>query len=71
MEHLDGVINKPTSEMTDSELQFHYFKLHDYDGNNMLDGIELTAAMTHYHKGRRSFNFEQNHHTNRLVCLVS
>ena len=29
--------------------EFHYFKLHDYDNNNKLDGLELGAAMTHVH----------------------
>ena len=29
-------------------MEFHYFKLHDYDNNNKLDGLELGAAMTHY-----------------------
>lgn len=32
-------------------MQFHYFKLHDLDGNNMLDGIELIKAITHVHGG--------------------
>lgn len=31
-------------------MEFHYFKLHDYDGNNKLDGLELGAAMTHFHE---------------------
>ena len=31
-------------------MEFHYFKLHDYDGNNKLDGLELAAAMTHFHE---------------------
>ena len=44
-------MNKPEAEMTEEELQFHYFKLHDYDNNNQLDGIEIGNAMTHYHKG--------------------
>jgi Ca2+-binding EF-hand superfamily protein len=30
-------------------MEFHYFKLHDYDTNNKMDGLELGAAMTHYH----------------------
>ena len=55
MEHLDGKINKPESEMTEEELQFHYFKLHDYDNNNKLDGIEIINAMTHYHKGNINY----------------
>ena len=30
-------------------MEFHYFKLHDYDNNKKLDGLELGVAMTHYH----------------------
>lgn len=47
-EHLDGQINSE-KKMSDEEMQFHYFKVHDYDNNNMLDGIELIKAMTHHH----------------------
>ncbi|KAJ7341176.1 hypothetical protein JRQ81_004990 [Phrynocephalus forsythii] len=50
MEHLDGVIEKPEFEMSPQELQLHYFKMHDYDGNNLLDGLELATAITHVHK---------------------
>lgn len=50
MEHLEGVIDKPENEMTPQELQLHYFKMHDYDGNNLLDGLELATAITHVHK---------------------
>ncbi|XP_004076974.1 multiple coagulation factor deficiency protein 2 [Oryzias latipes] len=50
MEHLEGVIDKPEKEMTPQELQLHYFKMHDYDGNNLLDGLELATAITHVHK---------------------
>uniref|UniRef100_G1KCN9 Multiple coagulation factor deficiency 2, ER cargo receptor complex subunit n=3 Tax=Anolis TaxID=28376 RepID=G1KCN9_ANOCA len=50
MEHLEGVIDKPESEMSPQELQLHYFKMHDYDGNNLLDGLELATAITHVHK---------------------
>uniref|UniRef100_A0A8C5PDN6 Multiple coagulation factor deficiency 2, ER cargo receptor complex subunit n=1 Tax=Leptobrachium leishanense TaxID=445787 RepID=A0A8C5PDN6_9ANUR len=50
MEHLEGVVEKPTSEMSPQELQLHYFKMHDYDGNSLLDGLELAAAITHVHK---------------------
>lgn len=50
LEHLDGVINRPEEEMSPQELQLHYFKMHDYDGNNLLDGLELSTAITHVHK---------------------
>ena len=49
MEHLDGQIQKPEDTMSEEELQFHYFKVHDYDNNNMLDGIEIISALTHHH----------------------
>ncbi|CAH6778070.1 Mcfd2 [Phodopus roborovskii] len=50
MEHLEGVIDKPETEMSPQELQLHYFKMHDYDGNDLLDGLELSTAITHVHK---------------------
>ncbi|XP_020496954.1 multiple coagulation factor deficiency protein 2 [Labrus bergylta] len=53
MEHLEGVIDQPEKEMTPQELQLHYFKMHDYDGNNLLDGLELATAITHVHKEER------------------
>ena len=33
---------------SEEEMEFHYFKLHDYDGNMKLDGLELGAALTHF-----------------------
>ena len=33
-EHMDVPID--TSNMSEQELQFHYFKMHDSDGNNKL-----------------------------------
>jgi len=48
MEDLDGKIEKPTDAMTEEELQFHYFKVHDYNNDNKLDGIELISALTHH-----------------------
>ena len=50
-EHLKDVVEKPKEDMTDEELEFHYFKLHDYDSNNKLDGTEITKAITHFHEG--------------------
>jgi hypothetical protein len=47
-EHLRDLTNVSIEDMSSEELQFHYFKLHDYDNNNMLDGLELVAALTHF-----------------------
>ena len=38
-----------TSNMSEQELQFHYFKMHDTDGNNKLDGCELVKSLIHWH----------------------
>lgn len=68
MEHLEGVIDKPEKEMTPQELQLHYFKMHDYDGNNLLDGLELATAITHVHKevGAASVPHEQKRQNKTL-----
>lgn len=46
-EHLNANID--TSKMTEQELQFHYFKMHDADNNNKLDGCELIKSLIHWH----------------------
>lgn len=38
-----------TSKMSEQELQFHYFKMHDNDNNNQLDGCELIKSLIHWH----------------------
>ncbi|XP_056648923.1 cAMP-dependent protein kinase catalytic subunit-like isoform X2 [Diorhabda sublineata] len=48
-EHMDVPID--TSKMTEQELQFHYFKMHDADNNNKLDGCELIKSLIHWHAG--------------------
>ena len=45
-ELVDGVVNKSVDAMTEEERNFYHFKLHDYDNNNSLDGIELISAIT-------------------------
>ncbi|KAM4041368.1 multiple coagulation factor deficiency protein 2 isoform 2-T5 [Anomaloglossus baeobatrachus] len=50
MEHLEGVVQTPEAEMSPQELQLHYFKMHDYDGNSLLDGLELATAISHVHR---------------------
>lgn len=49
-EHLQGVVNQPdVTKMSEDELQFHYFKMHDNDDNNKLDGCELIKSVLHWH----------------------
>jgi len=46
-EHLD--VPMDTEKMTEQELQYHYYKMHDADNNNMLDGQELLKSVFHHH----------------------
>ncbi|CAG6017960.1 multiple coagulation factor deficiency protein 2 isoform 1-T2 [Menidia menidia] len=69
MEHLDGVIDKPETDMTPQELQLHYFKMHDYDGNNLLDGLELATAITHVHREERG-EHSQPMREEELMALI-
>lgn len=47
-EHLEEVIDKPDlSKMTDEELDFYYFQVHDTDKNAKLDGLEILQAIMH------------------------
>lgn len=54
-EHMEVPID--TSKMSEQELQFHYFKMHDSDNNNKLDGCELIKSLIHWHE--ESKNQEQ------------
>ncbi|XP_051176485.1 multiple coagulation factor deficiency protein 2 homolog [Leptopilina boulardi] len=35
------------SKLSDQELEFYYFKLHDVDNNTKLDGLEILHAIQH------------------------
>ncbi len=54
---LQGQINKPTEQMTPEEQNFYYFKIHDTNNDNHLDGLEVIAAFDHTHEE------ENTHHT--------
>ncbi|KAJ9597666.1 hypothetical protein L9F63_011468 [Diploptera punctata] len=43
----EWVPNVDTHKMTPEELEFHYFKLHDFDNNTKLDGLEILQAIHH------------------------
>lgn len=77
-EHMEVPID--TSKMSDQELQFHYFKMHDADNNNKLDGCELIKSLIHWH-GKLWRGFIKNNlfafHNNIVhsdvpgICIVS
>ncbi|KAG5308671.1 MCFD2 protein, partial [Acromyrmex insinuator] len=35
------------SKMTEQEIEFHYFQIHDFDNNTKLDGLEILHALQH------------------------
>ncbi|XP_014259427.1 multiple coagulation factor deficiency protein 2 homolog [Cimex lectularius] len=52
VEHIQDDLNNVISEeylkkMTPEELEFHYFKIHDFDNNTKLDGLEILQAIRH------------------------
>ena len=49
-EDISKMANKDPSKMTPDEKEFYYFKQHDFDNNDFLDGLELIQAMVNYEK---------------------
>ncbi|GFS88567.1 hypothetical protein NPIL_393451 [Nephila pilipes] len=46
-QHMNGIAN--IEQMSENELKFLYFKMHDSDDNNKLDGCELIKSLLHWH----------------------
>ena len=67
-EDLDGIIDKKPEEMTPEELQFHYFRQHDYDGDNMLDGNEIVMSL--FHHAKSDSNGENTQSDEELMTIV-
>ncbi|XP_049300746.1 putative cyclin-dependent serine/threonine-protein kinase DDB_G0272797/DDB_G0274007 isoform X3 [Anopheles funestus] len=59
-EHMEVPID--TSKMSEQELQFHYFKMHDSDNNNKLDGCELIKSLIHWHAEDNTEHHEEETH---------
>lgn len=50
---------KSVDEMSDEEKSYFFFKVHDLDGNDKLDGLEIFYSATHHSE---STNSESHHH---------
>ena len=59
------VHHKEVSEMTDEEKSFYYFKIHDTDNNDYLDGLEMIKAAIHRH-GNFELQDELSHVTSKF-----
>lgn len=58
---------------SEESTRFHYFKLHDYDNNNKLDGLELYAAIAHYaehHEGEAEGEKQRSMEHEQITKLV-
>ncbi|CAF1073717.1 unnamed protein product [Adineta steineri] len=66
MKHdLQGQINKPVEQMSQEEQNFYYFKLHDINNDNRLDGLEVIASFDHEHEEENLQNATvDGHHNN-------
>lgn len=61
------VKHKDVSEMSDDEKSFYYFKIHDTDNNNNLDGLEMIKAALHRHDDSQGSSQEELMHITSVV----
>uniref|UniRef100_A0A0N4ZTD2 EF-hand domain-containing protein n=1 Tax=Parastrongyloides trichosuri TaxID=131310 RepID=A0A0N4ZTD2_PARTI len=47
-EHLQDTIDIDTAHMTADQERYHYFRLHDTNKDNLIDGMEIMKAYTHH-----------------------
>lgn len=56
---------KTVDEMSDEEKNYFYFKVHDLDGNDKLDGLEIFYSATHHSDSESTSTtseHQQHHH---------
>lgn len=56
-------MEKKVEEMSEEERSYMYFKLHDLDGNDKLDGLEIFYSATHHSASEHDHNHEQSGHS--------
>lgn len=61
-----NVHHKDVSEMSEEEKSFYYFKIHDTDNNDNLDGLEMIKAAIHRH-GNFELQDELTHVTSNFL----
>lgn len=52
---LHGKTERDPTQMNYRELQFHYFREHDFNDDNRLDGTEIVQSLLH-HQAEHFFN---------------
>lgn len=59
-----GLPEKKVEELTEEERNYLFFKVHDLDGNDKLDGLEIFYSATHHHsitENEHSHGTEHDH----------
>ncbi|XP_063706597.1 multiple coagulation factor deficiency protein 2 homolog [Culicoides brevitarsis] len=70
-EDLTQFTNKKITDMTEDEKNFYYFKLHDLDDNNHLDGLEMLNAATHHkHDGIKKLQEKSENEEDGLNHII-
>ncbi|XP_044254733.1 uncharacterized protein LOC123005159 [Tribolium madens] len=70
-EHLEEIIKEPDlSKMTDEELEFYYFQVHDTDKNSKLDGLEILNAILHTTHEEKHEEGKETHSTDDFEYYV-
>ncbi|KAI0988440.1 hypothetical protein GJ496_000213 [Pomphorhynchus laevis] len=49
MHDIEEVMEKPKARLTRDEEDYYFFILHDYNKDNLLDGVELLKGYMHEH----------------------
>ncbi|KAL9952079.1 hypothetical protein ACROYT_G039283 [Oculina patagonica] len=63
-EHLKDEADINVDALSDEDMHFYYFTLHDYDGNKKLDGLEMYHGIEHHQNGtEHRFTEEENAET--------
>jgi hypothetical protein len=64
------VHHKDVGEMTEEEKSFYYFKIHDSDNNDNLDGLEMLKAAIHRHDSTSLGQEELSHIISKFINLL-
>ncbi|XP_064473569.1 multiple coagulation factor deficiency protein 2 homolog isoform X1 [Ornithodoros turicata] len=59
LDHIKEDIGKiallePDDDISHKKMIFYFFRMHDFDSNGLLDGLELLAAVQHHEAGKSS-----------------
>ena len=50
----EAYTQEAVENMTEEERDYHYFRLHDFDKNDLLDGLEVFKALVHEHEHNKN-----------------